>query len=91
LGNDSWSIVVDVPCDGCTLTQGYWKTYSDRGPAPYDADWLTAVTALKEETLFFNSGRTWYAVFWTPPAGNANYNLAHQYNSGLIGPGHCDE
>jgi hypothetical protein len=34
---------------------------------------------LEEDTLFFKSGKTWYQVFLTPPAGNAFYNLAHQY------------
>ena len=29
--------------------------------------------------MFFLSGQTWYQVFWTAPAGNAYYNLAHQY------------
>jgi hypothetical protein len=77
-GSDSVTVNVDVPCDGCTLTQGYWKTHSDRGPAPYDDGWM-AVGPLQEDTPFFNSNRTWYTVFWTPPAGNAYFNLAHQY------------
>ena len=25
--------------EGCTYTLGYWKTHSDRGPAPYDNGW----------------------------------------------------
>ena len=70
---------VNVPCaGGCTLTQGYWKTHSDRGPAPYDDAWKN-LGPLEEDTLFFKTGKTWYQVFWTPPAGNAFYNLAHQY------------
>lgn len=61
---------------GCTYTQGYWKTHSKYGPAPYDATWAK----IGENTLFFSSGQTWYAVFWTPPkGGNAYYILAHQY------------
>ena len=28
-----------VPPQGCTLTQGYWKTHSENGPAPYDDNW----------------------------------------------------
>ncbi|MGO4775038.1 hypothetical protein AB4084_05875, partial [Lysobacter sp. 2RAB21] len=61
---------------GCTYTLGYWKTHSKYGPAPYDATWA----AIGENTLFFSSGQTWYAVFWTPPkGGNAYYILAHQY------------
>ena len=27
------------PGPGCTLTQGYWKTHSKYGPAPYDSTW----------------------------------------------------
>lgn len=78
-GLASWSIDVTIPCNvGCTLTQGYWKTHSDRGPAPYDADWGN-LGPMEEDTPFFSSGKTWYQVFWTPPAGNAYYNLAHQY------------
>lgn len=78
-GSDDWTIDVSIPCyGGCTLTQGYWKTHSDRGPAPYDPAWQN-LGPLEEDTLFFKSGRTWYDVFWTPPAGNAYYNLAHQY------------
>lgn len=75
----TWTVDVSVPCArGCTLTQGYWKTHSDRGPAPYDDAWKN-LGPMEEETLFFSSGHSWYGVFWTPPAGNAYYNLAHQY------------
>jgi len=77
-GSDSWTVDVNVPCAGCTLTQGYWKTHSERGPAPYDEAWKN-LGALEEDTLFFKSGITWYEVFWTAPAGNAYFNLAHQY------------
>lgn len=66
------------PPSGCTYTQGYWKTHSDRGPAPYDDGWK-ALGVDEEATPFFNSGRTWYSVFWTAPRGNAFYILAHQY------------
>lgn len=77
--SDDHTVNVTVPCaGGCTLTQGYWKTHSDRGPAPYDDAWKN-LGPLEEDTLFFKSGKTWYTVFWTPPAGNAFYNLAHQY------------
>jgi hypothetical protein len=77
-GSSSHSINVNVPCGtGCTLTQGYWKTHSSFGPAPYDDTW--ALLPNGANTTFFLSGRTWYQVFWTPPAGNAYYNLAHQY------------
>ena len=78
-GNDDATVNATVSCvQGCTLTQGYWKTHSDRGPAPYDDAWLN-IGPLQEDTLFFKSGKTWYTVFWTAPAGNAYYILAQQY------------
>jgi hypothetical protein len=77
---------------GCSLTQGYWKTHSDQGPAPYDAEgWgnLGDVDGdgLEEEEgeAFFDSGLTWYQVFWTSPkGGNAWYILAHQYMAAVL-------
>jgi hypothetical protein len=78
-GSDGWSVAVNVPCaGGCTLTQGYWKTHSSFGPAPYDDTWALLLPS-GPNSIFFSSGKTWYQVFWTPPAGNAYYNLAHQY------------
>jgi hypothetical protein len=64
------------PDDGCTLTQGYWKTHSAYGPAPYDSTWAL----IGEDTAFFSSGKTWYQAINTSSAGgNAYYILAHQY------------
>jgi hypothetical protein len=64
------------PDDGCTLTQGYWKTHSKYGPAPYDSTWAL----IGEDTAFFSSGQTWYQAINTSSAGgNAYYILAHQY------------
>lgn len=77
----SATVTVHVPChgSGCTLTQGYWKTHSKQGPAPYDDNWAN-LGPLQENTPFFSSGYTWYSLFWTPPAGgNAYIQLAHQY------------
>jgi hypothetical protein len=77
----SSEVTFNVRCadvGGCTLTQGYWKTHSLHGPAPYDDAWL-AIGPAGADTTFFLSGKTWYQVFWTPPAGNPYYNLAHQY------------
>ena len=69
---------------GCTLTQGYWKTHSAYGPAPYDDNWMN-VEPDQEDTIFFLSGQTWYEVFWTPPAGgNVYYSLAHQYMAATL-------
>lgn len=73
---DSWIVTVHIPCEGgCTLTQGYWKTHSSYGPAPYDDTWAH----IGEDTNFFTSGNTWYKILWIPPAGNPYYILAHQY------------
>jgi len=78
-GSDDHTVNVTVPCfAGCTLTQGYWKTHSLHGPAPYDDAWLLIGSA-GADTTFFLSNQTWYKVFWTSPAGNAYYNLAQQY------------
>lgn len=72
-------VYVDVACKhGCTLTQGYWKTHSEKGPAPYDDTWAQLPDGAK--TWFFNTGKTWHQMFWTPPAGgNACISLAHQW------------
>lgn len=73
------TIAVDVPCEGgCTLTQGYWKTHSNKGPAKYDDAW-SMIGSNAEDTPFFGSGQTYYQVLWTEPEGNAYYILAHQY------------
>jgi len=75
--SDNHVVAVDVPCPaGCTLTQGYWKTHSGYGPAPYDETWAL----IDEDKTFFFSGKSYYTVLWTPPqGGNAYYILAHQY------------
>lgn len=73
---------IDCPL-GCTLSQGYWKTHNDsfKGGAPTDATWgVGPLASLKEMTLFYGFGSTWFNTFWTAPSkGNAYYQLAHQY------------
>jgi len=90
--DDNWNILVNVDCDeGCTLTQGYWKTHNDafHGGAPTDDNWEN-VGPLAEEEVFFPATvappntDTWFAVFWTAPKGNAYYNLAHQYMAAVL-------
>jgi len=68
-GSDGWSVSVNVPCGGgCTLTQGYWKTHSEFGPAPYDDTWSLLPNGAS--TVFFTlSGKTWHQVLWTTPSG----------------------
>ena len=83
--SDEAVVTVSVPllCEngGCTYTQGYWKTHSANGPAPYDETWAQ----IGEDTLFFASNQSWYQVFWTPPQkGNAYYLLAHQYMAAVL-------
>lgn len=85
LDTDTVTIHVTVPCEGgCTLTQGYWKTHSDKGPAPADSTWNLLPAG--EDTAAFlpyvdakGDPGTWYSIFWTAPAGNVYYQLAHQY------------
>lgn len=84
LTSASAAVHVTVDCDqGCTLTQGYWKTHSEFGPAPYDDTWAQLPNGAS--TTFFLSDQTWYQVFWTPPAGgNVYYQLAHQYMAAVL-------
>ncbi len=76
------SFVIDntPPPEGCTLTQGYWKTHAD--PAKdkkYDDTW-DLVGPLGPGELFFDTGMTWIEVLSTDPSGgNAYFILAHQY------------
>ena len=71
-----WVTPVVIPCDiGCTLSPGYWKTHSSRGPAPYHDTWAQ----IGEDSPFFDTGQSWYEVLWNPPQGNAYYILAHAY------------
>jgi hypothetical protein len=90
-GQDCWTVTVTVPCPGCTYTQGYWKTHSSYGPAPYDQEgWAKlgdfdgdGVAKEADEMLF--SGGTWYNVFTTAPkGGNAWYILAHQFMAAYL-------
>ncbi len=37
-GSASWTVAVNVPCKGCSLTIGYWKTHAGFGP---QADMVT--------------------------------------------------
>ena len=92
---------VDVRCppQGCTLTQGYWKTHnaSFKGGAPADDAWGN-IGSLKELMGFFTDGDpasatlngpnpdsfTWFSVFWTAPKGDAYYNLAHQWMAAVL-------
>lgn len=94
LASDTVNVLVRVPCaTGCTLTQGYWKTHSDQGPAAKpDDSWNLvplvypgASSGLAEDTPFYYSGQTWLEVFWTTPSGgDVYYQLAHQYMAAVL-------
>jgi hypothetical protein len=78
-GSATWTVRANVACGrGCTFTPGYWKTHSDRGPAPYDNGWAL-IGPLQEDTIFFLSGKTYYQALWTAPQGNAYWILAHAF------------
>ena len=91
-GSSAWTLTITVPCPtGCTLTQGYWKTHSIYGPAKKaDATWTspsgsTWDTGFNQDSVFYNSGQTYYQVMWTSPkGGNGYYILAHQYIAALL-------
>ncbi len=91
-GPASYTVNVTVPCpQGCTLTQGYWRTHSIYGPAPYDNTWallgdVDGDGSLEAENeTFFKSGQSWFEVMWTSPqGGNAYYILAHQYIAAVL-------
>ncbi|QGY43926.1 T9SS type A sorting domain-containing protein [Maribellus comscasis] len=67
---------------GCTLTQGYWKTHADPTKKKYDETWDQLPSG--PGTVFFLSGQTWLEVFDTQPKGNAYYILAHQYMAAAL-------
>jgi hypothetical protein len=75
---------------GCTYTQGYWKTHSMTGPAPYDAGWAAlgdydtnGEEEEEQEVLAWDT--TWYTAFHTPPkGGNVWYQLSHQWMAAYL-------
>ena len=72
------------------IDTGIRKTHSEFGPAPEDETWLLLPDVDGDTILegpnetFFLSGKTWYQVFWTKPAGNAYYILAKQYMAAVL-------
>jgi uncharacterized protein YaiE (UPF0345 family) len=64
--------------EGCAHTQGYWKTHSEYGPAPYDNTWAELPDGA--DTEFFGTGHTYYEILnMNSRGGNAYIILAHQY------------
>ncbi len=93
-GSDSYTVTIDVPCpEGCTLTQGYWKTHNETfwGGAPADPTWYllgdvdTDLSSEGEGELFFgNAGLTYFDAMWTAPKGNAYFQLSRQYIAAIL-------
>jgi hypothetical protein len=82
--SDTVHVTVTCPhVNGCTLTQGYWKTHSVYGPAAKpDPTWNLLPSG--PNTTFFKSGQTWLQVFNTAPKGNVYYILAVQYEAAVL-------
>jgi hypothetical protein len=86
-------VVVTIPCpEGCTLTLGYWKTHNEEfwGGAPEDPNWYL-IGDFDGDLLdegpnedFFDTGQTWFEVFWTNVAGRPYYQLAHQWMAAYL-------
>jgi hypothetical protein len=88
-----WNVHITVPCpEGCTLTLGYWKTHNVLfwGGAPEDPNWYLIGDVDGDGTSegpgeeFFDTGDTWFEVFWTNPAGRPYYQLAHQWMAAYL-------
>ena len=80
----NWIINATVACtNGCTLTQGYWKTHNESflgGASKFADQTWNSLDPLAEKKPFFSSSSTWFQIFWMPPSGgNAYLQLAHQY------------
>jgi hypothetical protein len=91
--SDSWTVVVTIPCpEGCTLTLGYWKTHNEEfwGGAPEDPNWYLIGDfdgdgfSEGPNEDFFDTGDTWFEVFWTNVAGRPYYQLAHQWMAAYL-------
>lgn len=92
-GEDFWNVHITVPCpEGCTLTQGYWKTHNEEfwGGAPEDPNWYL-IGDFDEDGIsegpnedFFDTGMTWFEVFWENVAGRPYYQLAHQWMAAYL-------
>jgi hypothetical protein len=93
--SDDHSVLVHLLCppEGCSLTQGYWKTHSEYGPAPYDGTWnqlpggdgVAGAGNDGGDNPFFSTGLTWHAIWGEPPSGGNDYiKLAHQWMAATL-------
>src|SRR5215211_3156804 len=44
-GDDNWTVDINVPCNGCTLTIGYWKTHADPASTRMNPDYTLQLLA----------------------------------------------
>jgi hypothetical protein len=83
---------LDIECaEGCTLTQGFYKTHSNQGPAPYSEIWALLgdpdQNTNEEQELedLFGSLNTWIHWFWTSPSGGNDWiKLSHQWMAAYL-------
>jgi len=89
--SDSEQLIINCET-GCTLTQGFWKTHSDQGPAPY-ADQLWPLLGdydgdgfaeEEEESLVGQDGHTFIENWDQPVKGNIWIKLAQQYQAAYL-------
>jgi hypothetical protein len=64
-----------VGVQGCTYTQGYWKTHANPARKQYDDTWDN----IRPSTGFYLSGQTYLQVMKAPTKGNVYYILAQQF------------
>jgi hypothetical protein len=85
-GSDSVTVDATVNCpilsNGCTLTQGYWKTHNDsfKGGAPTDDNWEHLTSEEQTSFAYLLGSDSWFNILWSAPkGGNVWYQLAHQW------------
>jgi hypothetical protein len=75
----SWTVNGEVACNpGCTLSANYWRKHSYFGWRRYNPTW-DLIGPQKENTPFFQSGRSHVLALWTPSLGNPYWTLARPY------------
>jgi len=80
---DNLCLMKESQDPGCTLTQGYWKTHAEQGPAGFDDTW-ESLGPDGEYEIFFLSGASYYDAISAAPKGNAYYILSQQYVAAVL-------
>lgn len=91
VGKDTYRVWTDhalvdkyVKCDGCTRTQGYWKTHSKCGPVGEDPTWCLLGAKCSKTQFFNNKDVAWCEVLDTPAKGNMARILARDFIAGKL-------